>query len=70
MSADPAVPPAIDPHYYEEELDLDILVEGFKYIRKLCQMEPFKDYIVAEALPGFEVSTDEQIRGAYATLAT
>ncbi|EED77894.1 hypothetical GMC oxidoreductase [Postia placenta Mad-698-R] len=60
-SADPKAAPLIDPRYFEEETERDILLEGFKFARKISNTSPFKDLVVAEVLPGPEVTEDRQI---------
>ncbi|KDQ55740.1 GMC oxidoreductase [Jaapia argillacea MUCL 33604] len=60
-STDPKADPAMDPHYFEEEIDLHTFVEIIKYIRKIPVTEPFKDIVAGELNPGIEVQTDEQI---------
>lgn len=67
-SADPKDPPAIDPQYFAESADLDILVEAWKFARKVANTGAFKELMVAEVSPGPDVQTDEQIRGAQAAL--
>ncbi|KZT10003.1 GMC oxidoreductase [Laetiporus sulphureus 93-53] len=62
QSADPKVAPLIDPHYFEESVDLDIIVEATKFARKVAQTEPFKSITVQEVVPGPSVITDEQLR--------
>ena len=61
QSADPKAWPAIDPHYYEEDIDLDIMVEATKFIRRVTQTEPFKSLVAEEQLPGPNVNTDEEM---------
>ncbi|EKM53803.1 uncharacterized protein PHACADRAFT_211447 [Phanerochaete carnosa HHB-10118-sp] len=61
QSADPKAWPAIDPHYYEEDIDLDIMVDATKFVRKVTQTEPFKSLVVEEQLPGPSVNTDEEM---------
>ncbi|EKM52833.1 uncharacterized protein PHACADRAFT_186890 [Phanerochaete carnosa HHB-10118-sp] len=61
QSADPMAWPAIDPHYYEEDIDLDIMVDAAKFIRKVTHTEPFKSLVVEEQLPGPDVNTDEEM---------
>ncbi|KAJ7635381.1 GMC oxidoreductase [Roridomyces roridus] len=63
-STDPTANPAIDPHYFENDFDLELFTQGVKYIRKLAQTEPFMSGVVKEADPGVGCVTDEQIRGA------
>lgn len=62
-SADPKALPTIDPHYLEEDIDVDILVEAFKFARKVAHTGPFKELTVAEVIPGPNVTEDDQIRG-------
>ncbi|KAJ3559639.1 hypothetical protein NM688_g219 [Phlebia brevispora] len=64
-SSDPLQSSRIDPHYFEEEIDLDMYVEAVKFARKLGEMSPIKEVIDYEIQPGPEVQTDEQLRGAY-----
>ncbi|KAH9886305.1 GMC oxidoreductase [Cubamyces lactineus] len=61
-STDPKEPPAIDPQYFAESADLDILVEAWKFARKVAHTGAFKELMVAEVSPGPGVQTDEQIR--------
>lgn len=61
-SPDPKEDPAFDPHYFEEEIDLQTLVDTVKFVRtKLSKTAPFCDMIVEELNPGPEVQTDEDI---------
>ncbi|KZT09996.1 GMC oxidoreductase [Laetiporus sulphureus 93-53] len=62
QSADPKAAPLIDPHYFEDNVDLEILVEATKFARKVAQTEPFKSITVQEVVPGPGVITDEQLR--------
>ncbi|EIM86305.1 alcohol oxidase [Stereum hirsutum FP-91666 SS1] len=66
-SADPRGPPVIDPHYLEEEIDLDILVEMFKFVRKVAHTSPFSELTVAEVLPGPEIRSEEDVRAHVAS---
>ncbi|KAF9558401.1 alcohol oxidase [Agrocybe pediades] len=61
-SSDPRVPPTIDPHYFEEEHDMRVFTEIFKFTRRIAQTEPLKSYLMdGERFPGPQVETDEQI---------
>ena len=55
----------MDPHYFEEDVDLDILGEAFKFALKIAETEPFRDLIQYRVLPPLEadLSTDEKIKG-------
>jgi len=61
-SADPNVQPLMDPHYFEDDFDMQLLLEGFKFARKVAEAEPFRSCIVREVDPGPDVQSDEQIR--------
>lgn len=61
-SKDPLVNPALDGNILGEEVDLDIMVEIFKFTRALGSVEPFKNIIAKEANPGPTVSTDDQVK--------
>ncbi|KZT50999.1 GMC oxidoreductase [Calocera cornea HHB12733] len=61
-SKDPHQQPVMNPHYFEDDFDMQLLVEGFKFARKVAETEPFKSCIVREIDPGPAVRTDEEIR--------
>jgi choline dehydrogenase len=59
-SADPAAPPSIRYNYLATENDRRVMVEGLKFIRRLCTTPPMKDYVAGEFSPGDRVQTDEE----------
>ncbi|EJD02524.1 GMC oxidoreductase [Fomitiporia mediterranea MF3/22] len=61
-SKDPHAQPEMDPHYFEEPIDLELLAETLKFIRKIAEVEPFKDIIVREVAPGSSVDGDGAIQ--------
>ncbi|KAH9947105.1 GMC oxidoreductase [Amylocystis lapponica] len=61
-SADPKAQPAINPHYLEEDIDMELLLDAFKFARKVCATEPFKSLVVSEYEPGEHVVSDEDLR--------
>ncbi|TFK50444.1 GMC oxidoreductase [Heliocybe sulcata] len=61
-SNNPQDAPRIDPRYLEEEIDLDIMVEVFKFLRSLGNESPLKDIVTKEANPGHELTDEDQIR--------
>ncbi|KAJ7108233.1 GMC oxidoreductase [Mycena epipterygia] len=61
-SADPFDQPTIDPHYFENDFDLESMVQNIKYVRKLAQIEPLKSGLAKEMDPGPECVTDEDLR--------
>jgi choline dehydrogenase len=48
-SADPAAPPSIRYNYLASENDRRVMVEGLKFIRRLCATPPMKDYVAGES---------------------
>jgi choline dehydrogenase len=66
-SADPRDPPAIDFHYFEEGddvegQDLDSVVDGIKFVRKMTAELKEENLIAEEELPGEEVQSDADLR--------
>jgi choline dehydrogenase-like flavoprotein len=66
-SADPRDPPAIDFHYFEEGndvegQDLDSVVDGIKFVRRMTAELKEKNLIAEEELPGEEVQSDADLR--------
>ena len=58
-SADPALPPAIRYNYLAAENDWRSMVEGLKFVRRICATAPMRDYVAGEFMPGERVQTDE-----------
>jgi choline dehydrogenase len=58
-SADPKAPPAIRYNYLDTENDRRVMVEGLKFVRRLCATPPMRDYITDEFMPGDKVRTDD-----------
>ncbi|MCM4083563.1 GMC family oxidoreductase [Paractinoplanes hotanensis] len=54
-SADPGVPPLIDPNYLAEEADVRRLVEGLEVARTIAATAPFDSWRGREVLPGANV---------------
>ncbi|KAH9912984.1 GMC oxidoreductase [Epithele typhae] len=61
VSADPLAPSAIEPHYFEEPVDLATYVEQVKFARRLAQTAPFSDVLRKELNPGPAVASDADI---------
>ncbi|KIJ34490.1 GMC oxidoreductase [Sphaerobolus stellatus SS14] len=60
-SKDPTTYPALDANYFDHQIDLDIMVEAFKFGRDLANHEPFKKIMAREANPGLNVETEAYI---------
>jgi choline dehydrogenase-like flavoprotein len=63
-SADPAAAPIIDPRYFSDPADLDVLVRGVKLSREIAAVAPLAQVLGKELLPGAEADTDDAIRAA------
>ena len=60
-SKDPLVPPKIDLGILREEKDMDLLVAGFKRMRKLLADAPFGKRRAKEAFPGEKTQSDDEM---------
>jgi choline dehydrogenase-like flavoprotein len=60
-SADPTVPPRIDPKFYDHADDLEVMVRGFKMTRRIMDTEPLAKWRTAE-MYSENVRTDDEIR--------
>ncbi|KII91114.1 hypothetical protein PLICRDRAFT_173018 [Plicaturopsis crispa FD-325 SS-3] len=63
-STDPKVHPAFDPHYFEEDIDLQNFIETVKFAREIPHNSPLKELLgssVKELNPGSDIVTDEEI---------
>ncbi|WFD33246.1 hypothetical protein MCUN1_000059 [Malassezia cuniculi] len=58
-STNPFDPPLIDPAYFRQNIDLEVLREGFKLARRVGQQAPLSDHVAEEVKPGSAVQTDE-----------
>ncbi|KAK2467406.1 hypothetical protein APHAL10511_000641 [Amanita phalloides] len=61
-SSDPFAPPVIDMHALDNEVDMAMMVDAVKFIRKISQKSPMSDISRSELLPGNDVQSDEQLR--------
>lgn len=58
-SSDPFLPPIIDPRYYSNPADLELMVQGLKYVQKLANTEPLASLILKPADPRADQLSDE-----------
>jgi choline dehydrogenase len=61
-SADPRAKPAIDPAYFADEADLDLMVSGVRLAREIAACQPLAGLIAEELVPGERCDDDEQLR--------
>jgi choline dehydrogenase-like flavoprotein len=66
-SADPRDPPEVNFRYFQDgtqdrEQDLDSVVQGIKFVRRMTAHLKQRDLIAEEELPGDQVQSDEELR--------
>jgi len=61
-SADPDVPPVVDPAFLREPEDLEFLLHGLRLARRIAAEEPLASFLADEMLPGDEIQDDEGLR--------
>ena len=57
-SPDPAVPPEMQPNYLATNTDCDMMIEGFRLIRKIAQTPAFQAIAAREITPGPDLQDD------------
>jgi len=60
--SEPEKGPVIDPRFFEEAADLDVLQKGVEISRRLFESPPFEKYNAVEIYPGPDVQTRDQLR--------
>jgi len=58
----PRAAPAIDPRFFADARDLDVLVQGVRASRRILSAAPFERYGGIEVMPGGKVNSDDEIR--------
>ena len=61
-SAKPDATPVIDPRFFSEPEDLDVLMRGYKEARRILNAGPFEAFEPTEVVPGPDIQTDDQLR--------
>ena len=63
-STDANAQPEIDPNYFDDEFDLEILVEAMNFIRqRVAKTAAWQEISEGEIVPGENVKTDDELRG-------
>ncbi len=60
-SADPSVPPAIQPRYLSARNDCDTVVAGLKVLRRVMNQPVMRRYIAEERAPGEQCTSDADL---------
>jgi len=61
-SNDPFDQPLIQPNLFGDERDLETLVLGSKFLRRIFETDPIRQYVTGEHMPGDSVQTDDEWR--------
>jgi choline dehydrogenase len=54
-------PPLIDPNYWADPHDKEMSLRGLRMAREVLQQSALKDFILAERVPGLDVTSDEAL---------
>lgn len=60
-SKEPTAVPVIDHNYLDNELDIKMLVKGYKLVRDIFNSDPLRTLIEQEVSPGPDIQSDEEI---------
>jgi choline dehydrogenase len=63
-SKNPADKPLIDPHYLEEDADMQVLLAGIRMAREFARTAPLAQYLKGEATPGPDLQSEQDLRAA------
>ena len=61
-SADPAARPIVDPAYFADEADLEVLVAGVRMAREIAACQPLAHITAGEIAPGEDLDDHERVR--------
>jgi len=61
-SSDPGDKPLIDPNYWADPYDVKMSIEGFRIARRIMAQPALREFMKAEAHPGAQAQTDDDIR--------
>lgn len=61
VSGDPFAAPEIQPNYLADERDVEALLGGIRYVRRLFGATPLSTYIEGETWPGTDAASDQAL---------
>ncbi|HFE45633.1 MAG TPA: GMC family oxidoreductase [Nannocystis exedens] len=62
VSADPLAPACIDPAYLTESADLEAMIKGVEFARRMANAEPLRRFGNRELIPGRRCQSDRSLR--------
>jgi choline dehydrogenase-like flavoprotein len=60
-TSDPTAAPLIDPNYWADPYDRECSIKGLRLAREILRQPALKPFVMAERMPGDNLSTDEQL---------
>ena len=60
-STNPSAPADYTPNFLSSDYDINAVISGVRWIRKIMNSEPIKSRVVSEELPGPHIRTDEDV---------
>ncbi|MDC3017226.1 GMC oxidoreductase, partial [Pelagibacteraceae bacterium] len=61
-SSNPLDRPLINPNFFSNEDDLNLLMDSVKFARTVIDTNPLKEIVIKEVLPGTKINTDNELR--------
>jgi len=61
-SSNPLDRPLINPMFFSNSEDLDLLLDSVKFSREVIKTNPLKEIVVNEVLPGKDIQSDEDLK--------
>lgn len=64
-SPDPAVPAELTVNYLADEYDRQVSIGAFRFMRRIMEQAPLRDFVAEETRPGKAVQSDDEILDAF-----
>ena len=61
-SSNPLDLPLINPNFFSNKKDLDLMLDSLKFSRSVIETHPLKDIVISEVLPGNNIKSDDDIK--------
>ena len=61
-SSNPLDDPLINPNFFSNEKDLNLMIDSLEFARTVIKTNPIKEIVISEVLPGENVSNDRDIK--------
>jgi choline dehydrogenase len=61
-SSNPLDLPLINPNFFSNPNDLNLMLDSVKFARTVIETKPLKDIVISEILPGININNDEDLK--------